>query len=130
MPLPTMNDVSPVNQLLSNLSVAYRQDMPAISDLVFPRVSVELPNGTFFTWDKADRWRRQMFKHVTQQDHLETLISERQLACIGNSDCDIRRKVMGHAGHRFSDINSGPRETGFVVCKILPQCARPAARVE
>jgi hypothetical protein len=39
MPLPTMNDVSPVNQLLSNLSVAYRQDMPAISDLIFPRVS-------------------------------------------------------------------------------------------
>lgn len=64
MPLPTMNDVSPVNQLLSNLSVAYRQDMPAISDLIFPRVSVELPNGTYFTWSKADRWRSQTFKHA------------------------------------------------------------------
>lgn len=64
MPLPTMNDVSPVNQLLSNLSVAYRQDMPAISDIVFPKVRVELPNGTFFTWNKADRWRRQMSKRA------------------------------------------------------------------
>jgi hypothetical protein len=64
MPLPTLNDVSPVNGLLSSLSVAYKQDMPAISDLVFPRVRVELPNGTYFTWNKADRWRRQMFKHA------------------------------------------------------------------
>jgi hypothetical protein len=67
MPLPTMNDVSPVNQLLSNLSVAYRQDMPAISDLIFPRVSVELPNGTYFTWAKADRWRSQTFKHAARR---------------------------------------------------------------
>lgn len=64
MPLPTMNDVSPVNQLLSTLSVAYKQDMPAISDMVFPRVRVELPNGTYFTWGKADRWRKQTFKHA------------------------------------------------------------------
>jgi hypothetical protein len=27
-------------------------------------VRVELPNGTYFTWNKADRWRRQMFKHA------------------------------------------------------------------
>jgi hypothetical protein len=64
MPSPTLNDVSPVNALLSDLSVAYRQDMPAISDIVFPRVRVELPNGSFFTWNKADRWRRQMFQHA------------------------------------------------------------------
>lgn len=64
MPMPTLNDVSPVNALLSDLSVAYRQDMPAISDIVFPRVPVDLPNGSFFTWNKADRWRRQMFQHA------------------------------------------------------------------
>lgn len=64
MPLPTMNDVSPVNQLLSDLSVAYKQDKPAVSDILFPRVTVDLPNGTFFTWNKADRWRRQMSKRA------------------------------------------------------------------
>jgi hypothetical protein len=64
MPLPTLNDVSPVNQLLSDLSVAYKQDKPAISDIIFPRVTVDLPNGTFFTWNKGDRWRRQMFKRA------------------------------------------------------------------
>ena len=64
MPLPTLNDVSPVNQLLTDLSVAYRQDAPAVSDIVFPRVRVDLPNGTYFTWNKADRWRRQMFKRA------------------------------------------------------------------
>jgi hypothetical protein len=64
MPLPTLNDVSPVNQLLSDLSVAYKQDKPAISDIIFPRVRVELPNGTYFTWNKGDRWRRQMFKRA------------------------------------------------------------------
>jgi len=64
MPLPTLNDVSPVNQLLTDLSVAYRQDMPAVSDIVFPRVRVDLPNGTYFVWNKADRWRRQMFKRA------------------------------------------------------------------
>jgi hypothetical protein len=64
LPLPTLNDVSPVNALLSNLSVAYKQDRPAISDLIFPRVRVELPNGTYFTWSKASRWRSQTFKHA------------------------------------------------------------------
>lgn len=64
MPLPTLNDVSPVNQLLTSISLAYRQDFPAVSDIVFPRVRVDLPNGTYFTWNKADRWRRQMFKHA------------------------------------------------------------------
>jgi hypothetical protein len=64
MPLPTVNDVSPVNNLLSNLSVAYRQEQPAISDMVFPRVVVELQSGSFFKWDKQDRWRRQMFKRA------------------------------------------------------------------
>lgn len=64
MPLPTLLDVSPVNQLLTDLSVAYKQDMPPISDIVFPRVRVGLPNGSYFTWNKADRWRRQMFKHA------------------------------------------------------------------
>ena len=64
MPMPTLNDVSPVNQLLTDLSVAYKQDMPPVSDIVFPRVRVDLPNGTYFTWNKADRWRRQMYKHA------------------------------------------------------------------
>jgi hypothetical protein len=64
MPLPTLNDVSPVNALLSSLSVAYKQDRPAISDMLFPRVRVELPNGTYFTWSKASRWRSQTFKHA------------------------------------------------------------------
>jgi hypothetical protein len=64
MPLPTLNDVSPVNTLLSSLSVAYIQDRPAISDLIFPRVRVELPNGTYFKWSKSSRWRSQTFKHA------------------------------------------------------------------
>lgn len=60
----TLNDVSPVNRLLSEISVAYRQDMPAVSDIVFPRVTVDLQTGTYFTWNKADRWRRQMFRRA------------------------------------------------------------------
>jgi hypothetical protein len=60
----TINDVSPVNRLLSDISVAYRQDMPAVSDIVFPRVTVDLQTGTYFTWNKADRWRRQTFKRA------------------------------------------------------------------
>lgn len=64
MPLPTISDVSPVNALLTDLSVAYRQDRPAISDIVFPRVTVDLPNGSYFTWNKGDRWRQQMYKRA------------------------------------------------------------------
>lgn len=65
MPLPTMNDVlGGVSPLLTDLSVAYRQDLPPVSDIVFPRVRVDLPKGTYFTWNKADRWRRNMFKHA------------------------------------------------------------------
>ena len=57
MSMPTIRDVRPVNEFLSNLSVAYRQDTPAVSDIVFPRVSVSMQSGSYFVWDKADTWR-------------------------------------------------------------------------
>lgn len=58
MPTPTLSQVH-IQAALSDLSIAYRQDAPAVSDLVFRRVPVDKQSNYFFVWSKADMWRRQ-----------------------------------------------------------------------
>lgn len=58
MPLPTMSMVH-IQTALSDLSIAYRQDAPAVSDLVFRRVSVDKQANKFFVWNKGDMWRNE-----------------------------------------------------------------------
>lgn len=56
MPLPTMRDVH-IDAGLSDLSVAYFQERPPFSDMVFPRVSVNKATDKYFIWDQSDFWR-------------------------------------------------------------------------
>lgn len=56
MPLPSQNDVH-VDVALSDLSVAYFQERPPVSDLVFPRVRVDNVTGKYWIWDQSDFWR-------------------------------------------------------------------------
>ena len=62
MPLPTQRDVH-IDTALSNLSVAYRQDMPPVSEMLFPRVSVTKVSDRYYVWNKADRWRHEHYLH-------------------------------------------------------------------
>lgn len=63
MPSPTLNQVH-VSQALTNLSVGYRQDKPAISDLLFPVVTTDNQKDVYYIWNKADQWRRQANKRA------------------------------------------------------------------
>lgn len=63
MPSPTLNTVH-INQALTNLSVGYRQDKPAVSDIVFPLVTTDNQKDSYFVWNKADQWRRQANKRA------------------------------------------------------------------
>lgn len=56
MPSPSSTDVR-IDQALTDLSIAYRQESPAASDIVFPIVRVTSQSGKYFVWDKADLWR-------------------------------------------------------------------------
>lgn len=56
MPLPSQSDVH-VDVALSDLSVAYFQERPPVSDLVFPRVQVDKTTGKYWVWDQSDFWR-------------------------------------------------------------------------
>lgn len=46
-----------IDSALTDLSIAYRQDMPPVSDRVFPVVRTDKQSGKYFIWDKADLWR-------------------------------------------------------------------------
>jgi hypothetical protein len=61
--MPTIRDVL-IDVGLSDLSVAYRQERPPISDLVFPRVPVSTPTGKFYVWSQADHWRDEARKRA------------------------------------------------------------------
>lgn len=54
--LPTQNDVRPVNPVLTDLSIGYKNP-DFIWDLVAPVVSVDEKSGTYFIWTK-DYWFR------------------------------------------------------------------------
>jgi hypothetical protein len=56
MATTTLSNVH-IQAALGNLSIAYRQDRPPVSDRLFPRVSVAKQADKFFVWDKGDMWR-------------------------------------------------------------------------
>lgn len=56
MPSPTASQVH-VDYALSDLSVAYLQEKPPISDLIFPRVTVDHQSNKYFLWNKGDFMR-------------------------------------------------------------------------
>lgn len=67
MPLPTLSQVH-IQQALTDLSIAYRQDAPAVSDLLFPRVSVSKQANRYFVWNKGDMWRNEAKKRAPAAD--------------------------------------------------------------
>lgn len=67
MALPTLSQVH-VQSALTDLSVAYRQDAPAVSDLLFKRVNVNKSSNKYFVWDKGDMWRREAKKRAPGAD--------------------------------------------------------------
>lgn len=56
MPSPTVSQVH-IQTALTDLSIAYLQEKPPISDRVFPRVSVSKKSDAFFIWNKGQMWR-------------------------------------------------------------------------
>ena len=56
MPLPTLSQVH-IQAALTNLSVAYRQDLNSVVDRLFPQVVVNKQSDKYFEWSKADMWR-------------------------------------------------------------------------
>lgn len=60
---PTIQQVH-TQSALSTLSIAYRQDRPAVSDLIFPRVNVAKMADSYYVWTKADMWRPEAKKRA------------------------------------------------------------------
>lgn len=56
MPLPTIQSVH-IQQALSDLSIAYRQEQPPVSDILFKRIPVTHQQDKFYVWNKGDMWR-------------------------------------------------------------------------
>src|SRR6187551_1468459 len=67
MPLPTINQVH-IQGALTDLSIAYRQDAPAVSDLIFPRVIVGHQADKYYVWNKGDMWRAEARKRAPGAD--------------------------------------------------------------
>ena len=67
MPLPTLSQVH-VQSALTDLSIAYRQNQPAVADQLFPRVSVNKQANKYFIWDKGDMWRNEAKKRAPAAD--------------------------------------------------------------
>jgi hypothetical protein len=67
MPLPTLQQVH-IQSALTDLSIAYRQDAPAVSDKLFPRVAVSKQANKYFIWNKGDMWRREAKKRAPGAD--------------------------------------------------------------
>lgn len=63
MPLPTIQQVH-IQQALSDLSIAYRQEQPAVSDILFKRISVPHQQDKFYVWNKGDMWRLEAKKRA------------------------------------------------------------------
>jgi hypothetical protein len=73
MPVPTANAVH-IDYALSDLSVAYLQEKPPISDLIFPRVSVDHQSNKYFLWNKGDFLRDDAQKRAPGADFAQTKI--------------------------------------------------------
>lgn len=56
MPLPTINDVRPVNPVMTNLSIGFKNEA-FYADELFPPVEVSEKSGTYFIWTR-DYWFR------------------------------------------------------------------------
>lgn len=67
MGLPTISQVH-IQSALTDLSIAYRQDVPAISDRLFPRVSVNKQSNKYYVWNKGDMWRAEARKRAPAAD--------------------------------------------------------------
>lgn len=63
MPLPTQRDVH-IDAGLSDLSIAWFQERPPFSDMVFPRVPVSKATDKYFIWDQSDFWRDEARKRA------------------------------------------------------------------
>jgi hypothetical protein len=63
MALPTSRDVH-IDSALTDLSIAYRQDAPAFTDRIFPRVTVQKQSDKYWVWDKGDMHRRNIKKRA------------------------------------------------------------------
>lgn len=53
---PTLQQVH-VQTALADLSIAYRQERPPVSDRIFPRIDVAKDSDKYYTWPKAAMWR-------------------------------------------------------------------------
>lgn len=67
MPAPTAQQVH-IDYALSNLSVAYLQEAPPISDRLFPRVPVDFQSNKYFLWSKGDFFRDDARKRAPGDD--------------------------------------------------------------
>lgn len=60
---PTLQMVH-LQAALADLSIAYRQERPPVSDRIFPRVMVRKQADKFFVWNKGDMWRAEARKRA------------------------------------------------------------------
>jgi hypothetical protein len=60
-----------IDAALTNLSIAYRQEMPAFADRIFPIVPVDKQSDKYFVWNKGDMWRRHITKKRAPGTHFE-----------------------------------------------------------
>lgn len=74
MPSPTTSQVH-VDYALSDLSIAYLQEKPPISDIIFPRVSVDFKSNEYFVWDKGDFFRDDARERAPGDDFAQTTLS-------------------------------------------------------
>ena len=74
MPSPTSGDLH-IDYALTDLSVAYFQENPPISDLMFPRVTVDHRSNKYFLWNKGDFWRDDAALHAPGDDYETTKLS-------------------------------------------------------
>jgi hypothetical protein len=74
MPSPTISQVH-ANFPLTDLSVAYFQESPPFSDMIFPRVTVDYPTNSFYKWNKDDFWRDDAQPHAPGDDYTQTKLT-------------------------------------------------------
>lgn len=74
MPSPTISQAH-IDYGLTDLSVAYFQETPPFSDMIFPRVTVDKQTNKFFKWNKGDFWRDDAQPHAPGDDYTQTKLS-------------------------------------------------------
>jgi hypothetical protein len=74
MPSPTITQVH-TNYPLTDLSVAYFQESPPFSDMVFPRVAVDKRSNVFYRWKKEDLWRDDAQPHAPGDPYTMTRLA-------------------------------------------------------